>query len=139
MPPPPRQRTTRQRTAILETLSRQPEFRSAQQLHDQLRSDGATVGLATVYRNLQTLADSGEVDVLVTDDGEAIYRQCAEEAHHHHLVCRRCGRTVEFQADDLETWARDTATVHGFTDVSHTMEIFGLCAECADAGEDDAR
>lgn len=130
---PVRQRTTRQRTAILETLSRQHEFRSAQQLHDQLRSDGETVGLATVYRNLQSLADAGEVDVLVTDDGEAIYRQCAEEEHHHHLVCRSCGRTVEFTADDLETWAQDTAARHGFTSVSHTMEIFGLCSDCATA------
>ncbi|MFC0674214.1 Fur family transcriptional regulator [Brachybacterium hainanense] len=125
------QRTTKQRTAILEELSRQEDFRSAQQLHDDLRSAGQAVGLATVYRNLQALAAAGQVDVLVTDDGESIYRQCAQTAHHHHLVCRACGATVEFQAPQLEDWTRSVAAEHGFTDVHHTMEVFGLCPEHA--------
>ncbi|WP_152352868.1 Fur family transcriptional regulator [Brachybacterium subflavum] len=123
------QRNTRQRTAILDALGRQDDFRSAQQIHEQMRADGETVGLATVYRNLQTMAHGGQVDVLVTDDGESIYRQCAESGHHHHLVCRECGRTVEFQAPQVEDWARRVAREHGFTDVDHTMEIFGLCPE----------
>lgn len=129
MDPTPRPRTTRQRTALLATLGRQEDFRSAQQIHEQMRADGETVGLATVYRNLQTLAESGQVDVLVTDDGESIYRQCAQESHHHHLVCRECGRTVEFLAPQLEEWTRTVAAEHGYTDLQHTMEIFGLCPE----------
>lgn len=123
------QRNTRQRTAILDALGRQDDFRSAQQIHEQMRADGETVGLATVYRNLQTMAHGGQIDVLVTDDGESIYRQCTESGHHHHLVCRECGRTVEFQAPQVEDWARRVAREHGFTDVDHTMEIFGLCPE----------
>lgn len=129
-----RPRTTRQRTAILETLGRQEDFRSAQQIHEQMRTDGASVGLATVYRNLQTLAEAGQVDVLVTDEGESIYRQCAATVHHHHLVCRVCGRTVEFEAPQVETWTRAMAASHGFTAIEHTMEIFGLCPEHS-AGE----
>ncbi|MCG7308638.1 Fur family transcriptional regulator [Brachybacterium sp. ACRRE] len=130
------QRNTRQRTAILDALGRQDDFRSAQQIHEQMRADGETVGLATVYRNLQTMAHGGQVDVLVTDDGESIYRQCAESGHHHHLVCRECGRTVEFQAPQVEDWARRVAREHGFTDVDHTMEIFGLCPEHSGAASD---
>jgi Fur family ferric uptake transcriptional regulator len=126
------QRNTRQRTAILDALGRQDDFRSAQQIHEQMRADGETVGLATVYRNLQTMAHGGQVDVLVTDDGESIYRQCAQSGHHHHLVCRECGRTVEFQAPQVEDWAGRVAREHGFTDIDHTMEIFGLCPEHAD-------
>lgn len=133
-----KQRTTKQRTAILDALAEQEDFRSAQQLHDDLRSAGQAVGLATVYRNLQALAAGGQVDVLVTDDGESIYRQCAEEAHHHHLVCRECGSTVEFQAPELEEWTRAIAAAHGFTDVHHTMEVFGLCPE-HEAGEAPSR
>ncbi|MBK0330141.1 transcriptional repressor [Brachybacterium sp. MASK1Z-5] len=132
------QRNTRQRTAILDALGRQDDFRSAQQIHEQMRADGETVGLATVYRNLQTMAHGGQVDVLVTDDGESIYRQCAQSGHHHHLVCRECGRTVEFQAPQVEDWARRVAREHGFTDVDHTMEIFGLCPEHSGAPSDDA-
>lgn len=123
------QRTTKQRTAILDALSRQEEFRTAQQLHDDLRESGSSVGLATVYRTLQALAESGAVDVLVTDDGEAIYRQCAQSAHHHHLVCRRCRRTVEFQAPELEELTRRIAAAHGYTEVDHTMEVYGLCPQ----------
>lgn len=123
------QRTTRQRTAILDALSQQEDFRTAQQLHDELRASGQTVGLATVYRNLQSLAGNGQLDVLVNDEGESIYRQCADDDHHHHLVCRVCGSTVEFQAPEMEEWTRRIAAAHGFTDVHHTMEVFGLCPE----------
>ncbi len=127
----PKQRTTRQRTAILAALGHESDFRSAQQLHEQMRASGESVGLATVYRNLQSLAESGQVDVLVTDEGESIYRQCEDDTHHHHLVCRVCGRTVEFQAPEMEEWTRRIASQHGFADVHHTMEIFGLCPDHA--------
>ena len=81
-------RSTRQRTAVADVLGRVDGFRSAQELHDLLRHDGASVGLTTVYRHLQALADAGQVDVLRTDDGEAVYRRCPTDEHHHHLVCR---------------------------------------------------
>ena len=131
------QRNTRQRTAILETLSRQDDFRSAQQIHEQMRADGETVGLATVYRNLQALSRSGRLDVLVAGDGESLYRQCEDTGHHHHLVCRECGRTVEFLAPKLESSMDAIAHEHGFTDVDHTLEVFGLCGDHA-AGDEGA-
>jgi Fur family ferric uptake transcriptional regulator len=123
-------RQTRQRTAVKALLDDLDEFRSAQQLHDLLREQGASVGLTTVYRSLQALADAGEVDLLVNDDGETLYRRCSEH-HHHHLVCRSCGTTVEIAGPDVETWADDVAAEHGFTAVSHTVELFGLCADCS--------
>lgn len=127
----PGQRTTRQRTAVAEVLARVDGFRSAQDLHDLLRAQGAPVGLTTVYRHLQALADAGQVDVLRTGDGEAVYRRCPTDAHHHHLVCRGCGRSVEVEVPEVEAWADRTAAAHGFTDVTHTVEVFGTCASCA--------
>lgn len=123
-------RTTRQRTAVADVLSRVDGFRSAQDLHDLLRQDGASVGLTTVYRHLQALADAGQVDVLRTGDGEAVYRRCPTESHHHHLVCRSCGRSVEVEGPEVEAWAAAVAEEHGFSDVSHTVEVFGSCASC---------
>lgn len=123
------QRNTRQRSAILETLERQDDFRSAQQIHEQMKADGETVGLATVYRNLQALSRSGRLDVLVAGDGESLYRQCEDTGHHHHLVCRECGRTVEFLAPKLEGAMTAIAREHGFTDLDHTLEVFGLCTD----------
>lgn len=135
------QRNTRQRAAILETLGRQDDFRSAQQIHEQMKADGETVGLATVYRNLQALSSSGRLDVLVSADGESLYRQCEDTGHHHHLVCRQCGRTVEFLSPDLEAAMDQVAGTHGFTDLDHTLEVFGLCQEhsAAEGDEADAR
>ena len=89
----------------------------------------STVGLATVYRTLQRLADAGEVDMLRTEDGEAIYRRCSD-THHHHLVCRDCGATVEVEGPAVERWTRAIAAEHGYADVSHTLEIFGTCPDC---------
>ena len=125
-------RPTRQRAAVAALLADTDEFRSAQDLHAALRAAGDTVGLATVYRNLQAMAAEGEVDMLRTDDGEAVYRACST-GHHHHLVCRACGRTVEVEGPTVETWANTVSAAHGFTDVHHTLEIFGTCADCASA------
>jgi Fur family ferric uptake transcriptional regulator len=114
---------------VAAALDEVDEFRSAQDLHDMLKHKGDSVGLTTVYRTLQTLADAGEVDVLRTEDGEAIYRRCSE-THHHHLVCRSCGATVEVEGPTVERWTTAMAADHGFTDVSHTLEIFGTCGAC---------
>ncbi|WP_299447961.1 Fur family transcriptional regulator [uncultured Phycicoccus sp.] len=124
-------RPTRQRAALADELAGAAEFRSAQDIHASLTASGARVGLATVYRNLQAMAGDGEVDVIRTADGEAIYRACATDQHHHHVVCRACGLTVEVTGDAVERWAEAVAAQHGFSDVRHTLEIDGLCADCA--------
>lgn len=124
------QRNTRQRTEILDLLDDLDEFRSAQQLHEILRLRGSTVGLATVYRAVQTLTERGDVDVLRTDDGESVYRRCERRNHHHHLVCRECGKAVEIDGPGAEAWAARVGAVHGFTDITHTIELFGTCADC---------
>jgi Fur family transcriptional regulator, ferric uptake regulator len=121
---------SRQRSAVRDELSRATAFRSAQEIHASLRGSGHRIGLTTVYRSLQSLADAAEVDVLRTDDGEATYRACSA-GHHHHLVCRRCGRTVEVEGRAVETWADRVARQHEFVDVAHTVEVFGTCARCA--------
>lgn len=127
--PRPTLRPTRQRLAVVGAMDSFEGFRSAQEIHELLSSRGESVGLATVYRTLQRLAEAGEVDMLRAEDGEAIYRRCSE-THHHHLVCRTCGRTVEVEGPAVERWTRSIAAEHGFSDVSHTLEIFGICSEC---------
>lgn len=122
-------RPTRQRRAITEALAGAEDFQSAQDIHDALRHAGERVGLATVYRTLQAMADVGEVDVLQGAAGEAVYRRCSR-SHHHHLVCRECGRTVEITGPAVERWASSIAQEHGFSDVDHTVELVGICGEC---------
>ncbi len=124
-------RATRQRAEIAEILNRSNNFLTAQELHDELRRTGSTVGLTTVYRNLQWLVDTDSVDVIVGDGGEALYRKCGSAEHHHHLVCTGCRRSVEVQAEAVERWADSTARDHGFAAVTHVAELFGLCSRCS--------
>ena len=126
-------RSTRQRRAVAAALAATDEFRSAQDIHDTVRRGGDKVALATVYRALQVMAEAGEIDVVKTDAGEAVYRRCSAR-HHHHLVCRHCGRTLEIEGPTVERWAREVATWHRFTDVSHTLELVGTCPTCQSAG-----
>ncbi|MEE6272564.1 Fur family transcriptional regulator [Georgenia wangjunii] len=125
------QRMTRQRAAVTGLLEGMDDFRSAQQIHEMLRGRGENVGLATVYRSLQAMTDAGDVDVLRADDGEALYRMCLSRKHHHHLVCRHCGTTVELSGESVEQWAAQMGSDHGFVDVEHTVDLFGTCAPCA--------
>jgi Fur family transcriptional regulator, ferric uptake regulator len=126
------QRRTRQRAAVEEILGRTDQFRTASQIHDDLRHSGSGIGLTTVYRTLQLMAGADQLDSIRTDDGETAYRRCST-GHHHHLVCRSCGRTVEVEGPAMESWTSQIAEVHGFRDVQHNLEIFGVCADCADA------
>jgi Fur family ferric uptake transcriptional regulator len=124
------QRVTKQRLAVSAALDELDDFVSTQELYRILQNQGVSVSLATAYRILQSLADEGLVDVLRNGDGEAVYRRCAVTGHHHHLLCRNCGKAVEVEAPAVETWAARTAAEHGYTEVAHTVEIFGLCPEC---------
>jgi Fur family transcriptional regulator, ferric uptake regulator len=132
-----RVRNTRQAATIEDVLREQDGFRSAQQLHAAIVASGGKVGLTTVYRYLNTLAESGRADVVHNAEGEAQFRLCGEAAvaehsdagHHHHIVCRVCGRSVEVSGPEVEAWAERVAAAAGYTEVTHTLEVFGRCPE----------
>jgi Fur family ferric uptake transcriptional regulator len=135
-----KQRMTVQGGAVRSVLVDGDGFRSAQDIHATLRLRGKPVGLSTVYRHLQSLVEQGVADVIQSPDGEATYRYCGEttSAHHHHLVCRKCGHTKEVKARAVERWAAEIASKFDFSDVDHTVEIFGTCASCRGTAEDSA-
>lgn len=131
----PHERSTRQKRAIAAVLDASVAFRSAQELFAELQAQGEEVGLTTVYNQLRSLTEAGEVDTVRNDDGETLYRRCTTVSHHHHLLCRSCGHTVEVEGPELERWADDVAASHGFVDVAHTFEIVGTCGSCARRGK----
>jgi Fur family transcriptional regulator, ferric uptake regulator len=135
-----KQRATVQGSAVRSVLAEGAGFASAQDIHASLRQRGTPVGLSTVYRHLQSLVEQGVADVIQSPDGEATYRYCGEttSAHHHHLVCRKCGHTEEVTARAIERWAGEIASKFDFSDVDHTVEIFGTCAPCRKAAEKSA-
>lgn len=134
---PGRVRNTRQAGAVETVLRAADGFRTAQELFAELRRRGDRIGLTTVYRHLSTLAEQGSVDVVHNAEGESQYRLCGvtggspvhADTHHHHVVCRECGRSVEVSGPEVEEWAARVAARAGFTEVTHTVEVFGLCPE----------
>jgi len=127
-------RMTKQRAAVIAVL-RQGGFRSAQDWHERLRHEGSSAGLATVYRALQVLSDSGDVDTVVTESGETLYRLCgAPEVHHHHLRCRVCGAAEDIDMPSIESWASKIGAEFGYSRIEHVVELTGVCAQCAKEG-----
>lgn len=124
-------RNTWQRDAVKSALEMQDAFVGAQQLHAVMSGDGTRVGLATVYRALADLASTGKADSLQSAEGEALYRACTPGQHHHHLICRNCGVTVEIEAHEVEHWAKSVAAANGFTEPEHVVDVFGLCPTCS--------
>jgi Fur family ferric uptake transcriptional regulator len=122
-------RLNRSGVKVMGALRRIDKFTSAQSVYQELRKDGESTGLATVYRTLAKAAARNSVDVLRKDDGEALYRLC-ETGHHHHLICTSCSRTIEVEGSAVERWASAIAKNHGFREVSHVVELFGLCGKC---------
>jgi len=123
-------RMTPQRESVLTQLRSSSGFQSAQQIHTALVAAGVSIGLATVYRTLTALSDDKAIDELKTDDGETLYRFCDTDKHHHHLICRKCGATNEISGLHLESFLTGIANKHKFTELEHTIEIWGTCANC---------
>jgi Fur family ferric uptake transcriptional regulator len=123
------QRLTKQRKAITVTLTSQENFKSAQEIHALLNSNGETIGLSTVYRNLTEMFESRDVDMIIGTDGESQYRLCSDN-HHHHLTCTKCGLAIEITGEALEVWAKQVGIDNGFTEIAHTLEITGVCKNC---------
>lgn len=130
----PQKRLTKQRQAVIDALAGRADFRSAQRIHEDLLKSEAKIGLATVYRNLRSLAADHEVDVLMSPDGEALYRRCDQGQHHHHLVCRVCLRSEEIEATAVENWVSGLGKQYGFTNLEHSIEVFGICSSCSSSG-----
>jgi Fur family ferric uptake transcriptional regulator len=123
-------RATPQRVSVLEELLREPNDVTAQQLYDRLRAGGHRIGLATVYRTLDALAEARVVEPLTHFRDALCYRVC-REGHHHHLVCSGCHSIVELHDCDLEEPLARAAAEHGFAATGHHLEVTGVCAACA--------
>ncbi len=123
-------RNTVHRREIIETLAGVQGFISAQELHGLILRRGKRIALATVYAQLRKLVDSGDIDAVMTDRGENLFRRCDVDVHHHHLSCRVCGATVDVDTPELEQWTTQLAARHGYSELRHVVELNGLCPSC---------
>lgn len=122
------------RAAVIELLDRQPCCLGAQEIHDELRSLGRAVGLASVYRVLETLEQNGLVQRLDLGDGIARFEPVrTDEDHHHHLVCGSCGKVESFADDSLEHVLREVERRSGYAVAAHDVVLRGACGTCSAA------
>ena len=120
---------TRPREWIASVLAREPRFLSAAQIHERLERAGARVSLSTVYRTLERLRDKGDITARAEADGEASYMRCEPERHHHHAICRTCGKVEDVNCAASEQFAESLRALHGFELDGHAMG-FRTCAAC---------
>ncbi|MEW2368038.1 transcriptional repressor [Streptomyces sp. NPDC006656] len=132
-------RRTRQRTTVLDSLDHCSTFISAPELHARMTASGSTVGLTTVYRTLRDLERAGLVDTMREEAGGRLYLRRRASGHRHYLVCRHCGHGQPVNADAVARWADQIGRASGFTDLEHTVELSGTCAQCRPAAEETLR
>lgn len=125
---PPQQRMTRQRSVILDTLTRMRSHPTADELYAVVRRQLPSVSLGTIYRNLDVLARSGQVRKLESGGSQA--RFDAELEPHHHVRCRACGRLDDVAITPKSRVVRPERSMRGFSITGYRIEFEGLCPEC---------
>jgi Fur family ferric uptake transcriptional regulator len=121
---------TRPREWITGILQREPRFLSAAEIHAALEQGGARVSLSTVYRTLDRLRTKGDVTARADGEGEATYILCEPTRHHHHAICRSCGRVEDVDCEAVDRFAGQLRARNGFELDGHAIEFFGRCREC---------
>jgi Fur family ferric uptake transcriptional regulator len=119
------------RRAVVDHLARQHCCLSAQEIHQGLREGGVRVGIASVYRVLDTLAELRLVQRVDFGDGVARFEPVeADGHHHHHVVCDDCGKVEPFEDPTLETAIERVAVGHGYSVAAHDVVLHGACNDC---------
>jgi Fur family transcriptional regulator, ferric uptake regulator len=95
-----------------------------------VRRDDPRVSVATVYRTMKLLADSGLAFPRQFDGTQTRYEPAAGRPHHDHLICTGCGTIEEFAEARIETLQSRVAASHGFAVETHKLEIYGRCGAC---------
>jgi len=121
---------TQQRRAVLEALAHARSHLSAQAVHENVRAERPSIGLATVYRTLHVLKEVGVVCELPSYDAMHTYTLAATADHHHHLVCSGCGTVVDFTTASLDELAQRLELETGFVIENHMLEFAGICSDC---------
>ena len=126
-------RNTQQRQVILAELAKLKSHPTAADLYEIVRRRLPRISLGTVYRNLEVLSESGEIQKLQVAGEQA--RFDADTAHHDHVRCVRCGRVVDLEGEPLVVSLPEAEDRSGFQIIGHRIEYLGVCPACRDRDE----
>jgi len=122
---------TKQREIILETILNSNKHLSAEDLYKliQEKHPDEKIGIATVYRAVSFLEDSGLISSISLDKDTKKFETNFKE-HHDHLICVKCNKIVEFTNDKIEKEQDKIAKKEGFELLDHAMYLYGVCKDC---------
>lgn len=123
-------KSTPKRLAILDILSREPTYLSPEEVRSRLKERFATIGLPTVYRNLEELANGGVIVKVIHPDRKLYYFLCHNKEHHHHFVCTSCRKVDDLNFCGVHEIEREVSKTLNGTVSSHIMQVFGVCGSC---------
>lgn len=127
---------TPQRRAIVQVIADQHERLTPAEIYRYVYDKNPNVGLVTVYRTLDILADLGLLCRIHTGDGCQSYLMRRDGGHHHHIVCSLCGTVADFTKCDIEALERRVARQTGFKIQNHLLEFEGLCHRCLETSKE---
>lgn len=130
---------TPQRKEILQIFVEHPEHLSAEDVYGFLREKESEIGLATVYRALDLLSELGILVQVDFGDGCARYELNTADPnvhHHHHLICVKCKKVIEFEEDLLDELEATISAKSGFQILNHEVKFLGYCKDCQSDGKE---
>jgi Fur family ferric uptake transcriptional regulator len=134
-------RNTKQRNLLLECFnSNKDRHLTVEELYDIAKSKDDNIGIATIYRNVKLLEEQGVIKKIELPDLLISYEMCAStsEHSHHHLICRECGKIVDFEEDLLETIEKKIKDTKDFTITDHRVIFYGYCRSCVDKRKNES-
>lgn len=123
-------RLTKPRRQLADLVATKEGHFTAADLETAARGRKLNVGRATIFRALDVFVELGLVERLDLPSGEHVYVRC-EPAHHHHVICSGCGRSVDVEDCGMGRVAREVARQTGFRIDAHRLQLYGLCPECS--------
>lgn len=128
-------KATPKRLAILELLEAESGYASPEELWKTLKGRFERLGLPTVYRNLEELAESGVLTKVIHPNRQLYYYFCSNQEHHHHFVCLSCRKVEDIPSCGIDALEREVSMRNGGKVLSHILQLNGLCGCCANKGE----
>lgn len=118
------------RSFIVDYFVARDRHYTVEELYDEIRRERPEIGYSTVYRALKLLVSCGLASECTFEDSAARYEPTHRSEHHDHLICRVCGRIIEFENDKIERLQRDVARKYGFHVSAHRLQLYGECRQC---------
>ena len=121
---------TPQRHAVINVIASSHDHLTPEAIYEKAHLKNPDIGLVTVYRTLDLLSELNLVCRVHAPDGYRSYMMRRPTEHHHHLVCSRCGRVVDFSGCSLADLEKRLSQETSFDINGHLLEFYGLCPDC---------